>query len=169
MYWEDDIESKRKLRREEKLRAKKFGQEPPMEEASISHDSPAPAVIREIITERTIVESSNGESVEELKEIINKQDEKLDSLSSALLQQQELLKAILEKDNSTTIIREVAHGEGETQGKAKFIKLDDIDVDVIDTSGIEAVGDAAGTVTTGQNITSQVEKLRMLKKLKKKE
>ena len=131
MYWEEDNEAKRKLRREEKLRAKKFGQEPPMEEASISHEPPAPAVIREIVTERTIVESSNGESVEELKEIINKQDEKLDSLSSALLQQQELLRAILEKENSTTIIREVAQpvqGGEETQEKVKFKRLDDIDV-----------------------------------------
>lgn len=150
MYWENDNEDKRKARREEKLRAKKLGlPEPPVEKVPIT----------DLSTEKIL------ETLSQQTALALEQNKKIDQLSQIILEQQKAIDKINEPKEVVTreIIREVVVGEkaGE-QKQEKFIKLDDIDVNVIDTSGIEAVGDAVGTVTQGQNITNQVEKLKTL-------
>lgn len=157
MYWENDNEDKRKARREEKLRAKKLGLPEPLVEKP---------PITDLSTEKIL------EALSQQTAIALDQSKKIEQLSQVILEQQKTIDKINEPKEVVTreIIREVVVGdkaEEELQKKEKFIKLDDIDVNVIDTEGIEAVGDNVGTVTTGQNITSQVEKLRMLKKHKK--
>jgi uncharacterized coiled-coil protein SlyX len=161
-YWEDDSEEKRKMRREEKLRAKKMGTE-------FIEESPEP-----------ILQQSPDLSTEKILEVLSQQtalsldqSKKIDQLSQIILEQQKMIDKISDQ-KTEVIIREVPATGGTPTKKEekefkekKFKKLDDIDVNMIDTSGIEAVGETIGTVTQGQNITSQVEKLRMLKKQKK--
>jgi hypothetical protein len=153
MYWNEESENQRKVRREEKLRAKKLG----FQEAVITPEPES---------------SSSGEGVEQLKVIISQQDKKLDLLSEALIKQQELLKEIL-NHKPQEVVREIVRVEMLSTPKEvepetprpKFRRLEDVDVAVIDTSGIEAVGQA-GEVIVGQDISSQVEKLKQLRRKK---
>jgi hypothetical protein len=156
MYWENDNEDKRKARREEKLRAKKLGlPEPEMIPAEITNDSSKE--ILEILSKQTAISLDQSKKIDQLSQIILEQQKIIDKISD---QRPEVV--------TREIIREVPEGdkprEEEETSKKKFMKLDDIDVNVIDTSGIEAVGETVGTVTQGQNIKSQVEKLKKLRK-----
>jgi hypothetical protein len=149
LYWEEDHEAKRKKHREEKLRAKKFGNIGPTVEENenvVKEDSTEP--------EKPVVQGDS--SVSELKS-------KIDELSAVIMQQQALLKAILEKEPAT-VVREVTK---DLAIEPEFKKLDDVDVNILDTSGIESVGGQAGKTTEGANISDQLSKLRKLRKTKK--
>jgi hypothetical protein len=153
MYWENDNEEKRKVRREERLRAKKLGlPEPQMIPAEIIND-PSKEIL-EILSKQTEISLDQSKKIDQLSQIILEQQKVIDKMNA----QPEVIREV---------IREVPvepNGKEIEPKKKDFIKLEDIDVNVIDTSGIEAVGDAVGTVTQGQNITSQVEKLKKLRK-----
>jgi hypothetical protein len=157
MYWEDNGEEKRKARREEKLRAKKFGTPEPSEPDTQYLTDMSAEKILEVLSQQTTISLEQSKKIEQLSQVILEQQKTIDKISN---QKTEII--------TREIVREV---EGDKQvedsKKEKFVKLDDIDVNVIDTSGIESVGEVVGTVTQGQNITSQVEKLKMLKRHKK--
>lgn len=151
MYWEDDSEEKRKLRREERLRAKKKGTEvvdPPVEQA------PPPP--------------SNDLSIDKILEVLSKQtalsmdqSNKIDELSKIIIEQQKVIQEI--KENGPTVVK-IEKDVEEKQEKQKVTKLDDIDVNIIDTTGIETVGEASGEITKGSSIKDQLAKLKRLRK-----
>jgi hypothetical protein len=159
MYWENDNEEKRKANREERLRAKKLGlPEPQMISAEITNDSSKE--ILDILSKQTAISLDQSKKIDQLSQIILEQQKIIDKISD---QKTEVI--------TREIIREVpATGETPTEKKEKevkekkFKKLDDIDVNIIDTSGIEAVGEVTAQVTKGNSIKSQLDKLRQLKK-----
>jgi hypothetical protein len=153
MYWENDNEEKRKIRREERLRAKKLGLPEPKQESIVVADLSTEKIL-EVLSKQTEISLDQSKKIDQLSQIILEQQKVIDKINT----QPEIVREV---------IREVPIGQEEERKKKGFIKLEDIDVNVIDTSGIEAVGDTVGIVTQGQNITSQVEKLKMLKKHKK--
>jgi len=156
MYWENDNEEKRKIRREERLRAKKLGLPEPKQESIVVADLSTEKIL-EVLSKQTEISLDQSKKIDQLSQIILEQQKVIDKINT----QPEIVREV---------IREVPAELGDKQiedKKKAFIKLEDIDVNVIDTSGIEAVGDTVGIVTQGQNITSQVEKLKMLKKHKK--
>ena len=146
MYWEDDTEERRKILREEKLRAKK-GFSSPVIPATIEASPGAVSVeIPESIPQDI---AKQAQAVEDL-------NKKLDTLSKTLEQQQALLKSIATNGNQHPVIPEPEDTNG-------FIKLGDTDVKVIDTIGIETVGEA-GVVSEGESIMSRIAKLKKMKK-----
>jgi hypothetical protein len=140
MYWEDDSEEKRKARREEKLRIKKLGLPPE--------------------TQRV----DNG-SVDRLLGVIDQQDKKLDKLNDILVQQQELLHNLSKDINERSVVVEKSVVESD-KVQPKHKTIDDVDVKILDTEGIETVGETAGEVTKGKNIISQIDKLKRLTRVK---
>ena len=150
MYW-DESEDRRKARREERLRSKKLG-------------LPEPAQVSGVAT---------AESSEKILEVLSKQtalfldqSKKIDDLSKIILEQQHIIEEIREKDPAVIVTdsnASVPRGPEGNEKKDAFVKLEDIDVNVIDTSGIESAGEA-GVVSQGQNIMSQVEKLKRFRK-----
>jgi|WetSurMetagenome_2_1015567.scaffolds.fasta_scaffold421852_2 hypothetical protein len=140
MYWENDSEEKRKARREEKLRLKKLGlpPEPPRVD--------------------------NG-SVDRLLGVIDQQDKKLDQLNDLLAKQQELLHSLSKDINQRSVVIERSE-VGPTKVEPKHKTIDDVDVKILDTEGIETVGETAGEITKGKNIISQIDKLKRLTRVK---
>lgn len=151
-YWEDDSEEKRKMRREEKLRAKKMGNEEKVESAPppVSPDLPADKIL-ELLSQQTALSLD--------------QSKKIDELSKVILEQQRVIQEIKEQ-GPAVVVREVSEESGTPikKEKEKIVKLDDIDVKVIDTTGIETVGEVSGEVTKGTSIKSQLAKLKRLKR-----
>ena len=154
-YWEDDGEEKRKMRREEKLRAKKMGTE--FVEATVESTTPAPSSepnipaekILELLTQQTALSLDQSKKIEELSKVI--------------LEQKRVIQEI--KEQGPPIKKDDVEVRTSPQPqKEKIIKLDDIDVNIIDTTGIETVGEAGGAVTKGTSIKSQLAKLKSLKK-----
>ena len=151
MYWEDDSEEKRKMRREERLRAKKLGAEviePPVEQPSTPH--------------------GNDLSVEKILELLSKQtalsldqSNKIEELSKVIIEQQRVILEI--RENGPVTVKQ-SEPEEIKKKKLKVVKLDDIDVNIIDTTGIETVGEAGGEVTKGSSIKDQLAKLKRLKR-----
>jgi hypothetical protein len=143
MYWEDDSEAKRKARREEKLRIKKLGLPPEPERVD------------------------NG-SVDRLLDVIDQQDKKLDQLNDLLAKQQELLHDLSKNINErpVTVEKIVTKEEKPVTETPKHRTIEDVDVKILDTEGIETVGETAGELTKGKNIISQIDKLKKLTRVK---
>jgi len=151
MYWEDNQDEQRKLQREEKLRQKKG----------------LPAVVKEEVVVKADIPT------DQILEVLNKQMEmsadqskKIDQLSQIILNQQKVIDKIGEQ--KTVVIQgEVSQtGNVTKEIKPKITKLDDIDVNILDTEGIESVGEANTEVTKGSSIKSQLSKLKALSKNK---
>jgi hypothetical protein len=154
MYWENETEEKRKIRREERLRAKKLGLPEPQHDEPPSTSDASTEKILEILVKQTEMSADQGK--------------KIDQLSHIILEQQKLIDKIGEhKDQGVTreIIREVSTGTKVVEDKQeeKFTRLEDIDVNIIDTSGIETVGEVTGQVTKGDSIKNQLAKLKELR------
>ena len=148
MFWGDD-EQKQKTRVEEKLRKKK--------EARRGEKSRQPAPTHETS------DSGNAEELAHQTELINAQQGELLSLKHLLLQQGKVLQQILKKQG-TPSERVIQYVEKETKGGGEedLPSLQEINVDVIHTEGIETTGEAGEEATKGQSVKDRASKLRAL-------
>jgi hypothetical protein len=141
MYWDEDDknETERKRQRENELRQKKglpLREEKPLPLPPIT---PNTEDLNKVLI---LLEKQIALSVE--------QGRQLEELNRRVLEQKVV--EVVKKEAIRNVVP-----------KKEFKRIDDIDVNVIDTSGIEVVGEA-GEIIKGDNITSQIEKLKRLKK-----
>jgi hypothetical protein len=143
MYWENESEEQRKLEREEKLRAKKGLPPPPIELLPDANNQDLAGVI------------------DKQAKLAEDQNQKLDQLTRVIAKQQRMLQEIVNSNGHVTQHTDKKiEPEEET---TKFTKLEDADINVVDTIGIEMVGEA-GSVTEGENILDRVAKLKKMKR-----
>jgi hypothetical protein len=145
MFWGDD-EQKQKTRVEEKLRKKK--EERRGERAKQSTPTHKPS------------DSGNAEELAHQTELINAQQNELVALKHLLVQHGKVLQQILEKQETPTVVgyveREIREGGDD------LLSLQEINVDVIHTEGIETTGTAGEEMKEGQSIKDRASRLRAL-------
>lgn len=157
MYWNQDDEQKRKQRLEESLRLKKEARrgelkkekENSMEEATILYDG----VSKEDIDKQT--------------ELINNQQSEIRDLKHLLVQQNKVLEKILENQSKKyEVVYQSAPVQNVPEEKLDgFVMptLDEIDVKVINTEGIESEGEVGDMRTRGDSVKERVARLKKLK------
>lgn len=151
MFWGDD-EQQKKTRVEKQLRKKK-------EERSGERLKPAP-----LPDNASVGEPVTSEELSRQTELINEQQAEIRDLKHLLIQHGRVLERILEKQDQPqyeSINRPtVKNMREEEEG---LPSLQEVNVNVIHTDGIETTGKAGEEITEGQSIKDRASKLRALK------
>lgn len=143
MYWGDDDERK-KQRVSDKLskkRAKRKG---------------------------TLPDNAGVSDSEETRVQLEAQSQEIKGLQNLILKQAQLLEKILEKQDSRyEVVYKPSAEEIRLQETVEDLpKLQDLDINIIKTEGIETSG-KAGSMTQGQSVKDRASRLRELKKRSK--
>jgi hypothetical protein len=147
MFWGDD-EQKQKTRVEEKLRKKKEERRGERAKQPVPTHEPS--------------DSGNAEELAHQTELIGAQQRELVDLKHLLVQQGKVLQQILEKKETHTV-ESIRYVEKETrEGGDDLPSLQEINVDVIHTEGIETTGEAGEEATEGKSVKDRASKLRAL-------
>lgn len=145
-YWDD--EDNRKVLREEKLREKR---------GLLVKSAPPPvesAIDKEHLDKVLAI-------LEQQMQLTAAQTQQLNELHQALDNQGQVLSKLLEKE--PVVITEGGITKTVKRASEELPILGDIDVNVVDTSGIETQGEAGEQKTEGNSVKDRVARLRELK------